>query len=126
MMKQNTTLSPHIQIYSFPIFAVLSILHRISGLVLLKATALIPLLVFFAISCPGLYDTIYDYLQSSWLRYILSIFFLALSFHIFSGIRHILMDLGIGFDLKTATYICWATLFFTIALTIYLTKALLV
>lgn len=92
-------LSPHLQIYRWQLTAVLSILHRLSGIALLGVV-----LEFIA----GLYclsqgvnlHTQYLILLSSWPLQTLNIICLFfLTYHFFNGIRHLFWDIGWGLGL---------------------------
>jgi succinate dehydrogenase / fumarate reductase cytochrome b subunit len=102
-MKDNKNpLSPHIQIYRWHISSLLSITHRIVGVVNLLAL----ILMFFWLLILSLgennYELFLSAINSVFGKFILIGFTWSMSFHIFSGIRHLVWDMGYGFEIKTA------------------------
>ncbi len=96
-------LSPHLQVYRLPITGLMSILHRITG-VLASIGALSLLSVPVAVAAgPVDYDTVHTFLSSITGRVLLWIWMLALSFHLCHGARHLLWDLGFGFQREQLT-----------------------
>ena len=99
--NQNPT-SPHLQIYRWHISSLLSITHRITGVVNLLAL----ILMFFWILTFSFSENNYELLlltiNSFFGKFILIGFTWSMSFHIFSGIRHLVWDMGYGLEIKTA------------------------
>ena len=102
-MKDNQNpISPHLQIYRWHISSLLSITHRIAGVVNLLAL----ILMFFWLLTFSLSESSYELfllaINSFFGKFILIGFTWSMSFHIFSGIRHLVWDMGYGFEIKTA------------------------
>ena len=102
-MKDSTNpISPHLQIYRWHISSLLSITHRIAGMVNLLAL----ILMFFWILTYSLGENSYELfllvINSFFGKFILIGFTWSMSFHILSGIRHLAWDMGYGFEIKTA------------------------
>tara|TARA_B110000438_G_C15390637_1_gene468898 strand:- start:181 stop:567 length:387 start_codon:yes stop_codon:yes gene_type:complete len=102
-MKDNKNpLSPHIQIYRWHISSLLSITHRIVGVVNLLAL----ILMFFWLLILSLgennYELFLSAINSVFGKFILIGFIWSMSFHILSGIRHLIWDFGYGFEIKIA------------------------
>ena len=102
-MKDNQNpISPHLQIYRWHISSLLSITHRIAGVVNLLAL----ILMFFWLLTFSLSESSYELfllaINSFFGKFILIGFTWSMSFHIFSGIRHLAWDMGYGFEIKTA------------------------
>jgi succinate dehydrogenase / fumarate reductase cytochrome b subunit len=102
-MKDNQNpLSPHLQIYRWHISSLLSITHRISGVINLLAL----ILIFFWLLVLSLGESNYELflliINSFFGKFILIGFTWSMSFHLLSGIRHLAWDLGYGFEIKTA------------------------
>ena len=97
MTQRARPLSPHLQIYRKQITSVMSILHRISGIVLsLGAFGLAWWLL--AVARGGeTYAAAAALLASPFGKLVLFGFSLALVYHLLNGIRHLLWDLGWGF-----------------------------
>ena len=102
MNDSKNPLSPHLQIYRWHISSLLSIIHRISGVINLLAL----ILIFFWLLSLSFGESNYELflliINSFFGKFILIGFTWSMSFHIFSGIRHLVWDLGYGFEIKTA------------------------
>ncbi len=82
--------------FRFPPTAIVSILHRISGLLLvLLIPALLYLLQQSLLSAASFTNLQYS-LANPLLRFGLWVLFSALVYHLFAGIRHLIMDYGYG------------------------------
>jgi len=102
-MKDNQNpISPHLQIYRWNISSLLSITHRIVGVVNLLALILMFLwLLTFSLGESN-YELFLTVINSLFGKFILIGFSWSMSFHIFSGLRHLAWDMGYGFEIKTA------------------------
>ena len=102
MNDSNNPLSPHLQIYRWQISSLLSITHRISGVINLLAL----ILIFFWLLGLSFGESNYELflliINSFFGKFILIGFTWSMNFHILSGIRHLAWDLGYGFEIKTA------------------------
>ena len=102
MSDFKNPLSPHLQIYRWHISSLLSITHRISGVINLLAL----ILIFFWLLGLSFDESNYELflliINSFFGKFILIGFTWSMSFHILSGIRHLVWDLGYGFEIKTA------------------------
>ena len=95
-------LSPHLQIYRWHISSLLSIAHRISGIINLVALILIFFWLLFLSFDKSHYELFLLAINSFFGKFILIGFTWSMTFHILSGIRHLAWDLGYGFEIKTA------------------------
>jgi succinate dehydrogenase / fumarate reductase cytochrome b subunit len=101
MPNANRPLSPHLQIYRPQLTAVLSITHRVTGMALALGTLLLVVWLLAAATWPEPYAGVQSFL-GSWVGLLLLFGWSAsLFFHLCSGIRHLVWDLGYGFDLPT-------------------------
>ena len=102
MNDSNNPLSPHLQIYRWHISSLLSITHRISGVINLLSL----ILIFFWLIILSLGENNYELflilINSFFGKFILIGFSWSMCFHILSGIRHLFWDMGYGFEIKTA------------------------
>ena len=118
MNDSKNPLSPHLQIYRWHISSLLSITHRISGIINLLAL----ILIFFWLIILNLGENNYEFflliINSFFGKFILIGFIWSMSFHLLSGIRHLFWDLGYGFEIKTANISGTIVIIFSLALTI--------
>ena len=102
MQKNNNPLSPHLQIYKWQISSLLSITHRIVGVINIFA---IMIICFWSISLllgEDYYQFIQVYLDSIYGKFLIISLCWTFSFHILNEIRHLLWDAGIGYEVRIA------------------------
>ena len=99
-MENNNPLSPHIQIYRWHISSLVSISHRITGVINIVAITIICAWAASLLLGETSYEFTKVFLQSIFGKFILGLTW-SFSFQILSEIRHLIMDLGYGFELKT-------------------------
>ena len=102
MNDSKNPLSPHLQIYRWQISSLVSIFHRITGIINVMGLIIICLwigLLFFGESS---YELINIFFQSYFGKLFVISFVWSYSFHLLSGIRHFIWDLGYGYEIKTA------------------------
>ncbi len=118
-MAANRPLSPHMQIYRPQITSVLSILHRITGLLLcLGAVVLVSWVVAVSLG-PDCHATFSAFIKSLPGRLLVLGLVFALLFHLCNGVRHLVWDMGYGFALDTTTITGWLVVVLTLLGTIY-------
>jgi len=100
-MKNNNPLSPHIQIYRWHISSLVSISHRITGIINIIAITIICFWIASLLLGQTSYEFIRIFLQSILGKFIILSLIWSFSFQILSEIRHLIMDFGYGFELKT-------------------------
>ena len=101
-MENNNPLSPHLQIYKWQISSLLSITHRIVGVINFLAIALICVWTISIIFGQNNYSIINFFLNSGFGKFLTISLCWTFSFHILNELRHLLWDAGYGVDLKTA------------------------
>jgi len=118
MNDSKNPLSPHLQIYRWHISSLVSITHRISGVINLIAL----ILIFFWLVVLSLGQSNYELflliINSFFGKFILIGFTWSMSFHLLSGVRHLIWDLGYGFEIKTANISGIIVVISSLALTI--------
>ena len=117
-MENKTPLSPHIQIYKWHISSLVSISHRITGIINIIAISFICLLVSLLVFGESNYKFINLFLSSLIGKFFILGLTWSFSFQILSEIRHLIMDLGYGFELKTTKITGLLVIFGSIILTI--------
>ena len=117
-MNDKNPLSPHIQIYNWHISSLISISHRITGII----NIIIITLICFWVALLLLGNTNYELIQKFFETYIGKFVIVgtvwSFSFQILSEIRHIFWDLGLGFELKTSHITGLLVIFGSLVLTI--------
>ena len=100
MQNKNNPLSPHLQIYKWQISSLLSIAHRIVGVINILAITLICIWVLSLLLGESNYEITQVFLKSFFGKFIIVFLCWTFSFHILNEIRHLVWDMGYGFDLK--------------------------
>ena len=97
---QNNPLSPHIQIYKWHISSLVSITTRITGIINTIVISLLCLWISSLLLGEETYKSVNYFLSSFIGKFFVIGIIWSFSFQMLSEIRHIIMDLGYGFDLK--------------------------
>ena len=117
-MKSKTPLSPHIQIYRWHISSLVSICHRITGILNILLITIICLWTSLLLLGESNYVVINLLLNSLIGKFIILGITWSFSFQVLSEIRHLIMDFGYGFELKTTKITGLIVIFGSIILTI--------
>ena len=117
-MENKRPLSPHIQIYRWHVSSLVSISHRITGIINIIAITLICLWVSLIFISENNHEMVNLFLSSKIGKFIILGLTWSFSFQILSEIRHLIMDLGYGFELKTTRITGLIVIFGSIILTI--------
>ena len=99
-MENNNPLSPHIQIYRWHVSSLVSISHRITGIVNIVAITIICFWIASLLLGENSYEFTKVFLNSILGKFIILGLTWSFSFQILSEIRHLIMDLGYGFELR--------------------------
>ena len=100
MQEKKNPLSPHLQIYKWQISSLLSITHRIVGVINILAISIICFWSLFLLLGAENYEVINNFLNSLFGKFIAVGLCWTFSFHILNELRHLFWDMGYGFDLK--------------------------
>ena len=117
-MENKSPLSPHIQVYRWQISSLVSISHRITGIINIIAISLICLWISLIFFSESNYETINLLLNSMVGKFTILGITWSFSFQILSEIRHLFMDLGYGFELRTTKISGMIVIFGSVILTI--------
>ena len=117
-MKNNNPLSPHIQIYRWHISSLVSISHRITGIINVIAITIICGWVASLLLGEINYELTKLFLQSNLGKFLILGLTWSFSFQILSEIRHLFMDLGYGFELRTTRITGFVVIFGSFLLTV--------
>src|SRR5690606_33804259 len=96
MATRERPLSPHLQVYKWQITMTMSILHRVSGMILVAGA--------LGLASPVGQLALFG-------------FSLALVYHLLNGIRHLLWDAGFGFEIPEFYATGWTVAVLTVVLT---------
>jgi succinate dehydrogenase / fumarate reductase cytochrome b subunit len=101
-MFEKNPLTPHLQIYKWQISSLLSISHRITGIINIIAVTLICFWIIYLLFGQTNYEIVKLFLRSFFGKFMIVGLCWSFSFHILNEIRHLAWDLGYGFDLRTS------------------------
>ena len=118
-MENKEPLSPHIQIYKWHISSLVSISHRITGIINIIAITLICLIASLLILGESNYKMINFFMSSLLGKFVILGITWSFSFQILSEIRHLIMDLGYGFEIKTTNVTGLIVIFGSLVLTVF-------
>ena len=118
MANLQRPLSPHLQVYKWPLAMAISILHRITGVALAIGAVLLVAVLISVAAGPASYEMMRGYITSSLGQIFLVLWTVALFLHLFNGIRHLVWDAGYGFEKSTTQNSGILVILATIVLTI--------
>jgi|TARA_Y100001970_G_scaffold262841_1_gene347607 succinate dehydrogenase / fumarate reductase cytochrome b subunit len=118
-MKEKNPLSPHIQIYNWHISSLISISHRITGIINIILITLICLWTALLLLGDINYELIQKFFETFFGKFLIMGTVWSFSFQILSEIRHLFWDLGLGFELKTSKITGLLVIFGSFILTIF-------
>ena len=116
----NKPLSPHIQIYRWHVSSLVSITHRITGIINFFVISLIFIWFAFIFFGESNYQIIQTILQTLVGKFIILAITWSFSFQMLSEIRHLIMDMGYGYELQTTRISGLIVIFGSFILTILL------
>ena len=100
-MENKEPLSPHIQIYRWHISSLVSISHRITGIINIITITIICFWASSLLLGENNYEAINSFLNSFIGKFLILGITWSFLFQILSEIRHLIMDLGYGFEIQT-------------------------
>jgi succinate dehydrogenase / fumarate reductase, cytochrome b subunit len=118
MSSRGRPLSPHLSIYRWPITMTLSILHRVTGVMLSLGFIVLAAWLLSAADGADAHSRFAEIMQSAAGRTLLALLSFAFFFHLSNGIRHLVWDLGYGFEIAQANASSWVVIISTLVLTV--------
>jgi len=94
----------------FPIGAIASIGHRVSGVLLLISLPLLAFALERSLNSESAFESLRMAITAPWRGLLLLVLVWALAHHVLAGVRHLLMDIGIGSLLAQARISAWAVI----------------
>ena len=119
-MKNNNPISPHIQIYNWHISSLVSISHRISGVINFLFFIFLSGWILLSLLLGQSYEIFYTFYNTIFGKFFLISIIWSFSFQILSEIRHLFWDFGYGFDLKISNISGLVVIFGSFILTIFI------
>ena len=117
-MENKNPLSPHLQVYNWHISSLVSIATRIIGIINILVITLICIWFASLLLGESNYKIIYIFFQSFFGKFMAIGITWSFSFQILSEIRHLIMDLGYGFEIKTTNITGTLVIIFSFILTV--------
>ena len=117
-MKDKNPLSPHIQIYSWHISSLVSISHRITGIINIFIITLVCCWLAYLLLGSKNYEIIFNFFGTYIGKFLIVGSVWSFSFQALSEIRHLFWDIGLGFELKVANTTGLLVIFGSFILTI--------
>ncbi len=118
MSNSKHPTSPHLQISRLPLTALLSITHRITGVILAFGCVLLVWILAAAAYSANYYNAMLPHLQSWYGQVFMIGFLFALYLHFCNGVRHLIWDAGYGFELETVDLTAKLAIVLAIILTV--------
>ena len=118
MPSGNRPLSPHLQVYRPQLTSILSILHRITGVVIWAGALMMTYWIASATYGPEAFARAQWFL-GSWFGCLVLLGLTGATFyHLANGIRHLAWDIGWGYEMDKLNISGWAVLIFTGVMTV--------
>ena len=117
-MENKNPISPHIQIYSWHISSLVSIGHRITGVINIIILTGITFWIGSLLIGESFYQGIFSFFNSFFGKLFVIGTIWSFTFHSLSELRHLFWDMGYGFELKTANLTGSLVIIFSIILTV--------
>ena len=111
-------LSPHLQVYKWPVSMALSISHRATGIGISVGALLMTWWLVAAASSDSAFAAVQGFLGSWFGVFLLFCWAAALLLHLFQGIRHLVWDAGYGFDDRSYRVTGWGVVALTAVATL--------
>jgi succinate dehydrogenase / fumarate reductase cytochrome b subunit len=99
--NNNRPISPHLQVYKLPITGIISILHRITGVLLSVGLIFFVYIIYAVAGGSNTYAAMQAFMSLWLMQLIYWGFIYALFFHLCHGVRHLIWDAGKSFDRDT-------------------------
>ncbi|MEP6483842.1 MAG: succinate dehydrogenase, cytochrome b556 subunit [Rudaea sp.] len=116
--RTERPMSPHLGIYRWQLTMTLSILHRATGVALSAGTILLCALLISLATGPDSFAAVRGFCASPFGIVVMIGWTWSLFFHLCNGIRHLLWDIGWGFEIPRAYATGWTVVTLSILLTI--------
>lgn len=99
--KDNRPVNLDLNTIKFPITALASISHRVTGVLLFVSSVLLVWSLDASLASEESFNQLVKLLSSTGAKVVLWAFLVIFSYHALAGIRHLIMDMGVGEDFKS-------------------------
>ncbi len=103
-MKKKRPVNLDLWTIKFPLIAIASILHRISGFIIFLLLPLLLWILQLSLDSAAGFAAIGKYLQQPILKFIIWVSTAAMMYHFFAGIRHLMADIGVAETVSSARF----------------------
>ena len=117
MEQRKRPLSPHLQVYRLPLTAVVSVTHRMTGVLLTAGLMLFVVSLAVIQSGASCFNAMQAFIQQPYVEIAIWLMVYALFSHLCHGIRHLIWDMGEGYNKLLMNYYILLELFASVALT---------
>ncbi|OZS44132.1 succinate dehydrogenase cytochrome b556 subunit [Photobacterium sanguinicancri] len=100
-VKKPRPVNLDLQTIRFPLTAIASIVHRVSGVITFVSISILLWLLNMSLSSPEGFASAADIVDSFFVKFVLWGILTALFYHIVVGIRHLMMDMGYFEEMET-------------------------
>ena len=100
-MARSRPLSPHLQVYRLPLPALMSITHRMTGIILSTGTVLVAVYLIALASGPEHFALLQPVIAHPLGQLVLFGYSLALFYHACNGVRHLFWDAVLGLNIAS-------------------------
>ena len=101
MNSSQRPLSPHLQVYKPQLTSLLSITHRLTGLMLSLGLVIFSAWLYCVVKAPDTANQMALFFASGFGQVLLFAWVFAFNYHLCNGIRHLFWDAGKGYDIPT-------------------------
>lgn len=116
--KNSRPISPHLQVYRLPLTGIISITHRMTGVILSVGLIFFVYLLYVILAGPVSYLELQSFMQQWLAKLVYWGFIYALFFHLCHGVRHLVWDAGKSFDRETLNRYAFVELAISLLLTL--------
>ncbi|NKB31693.1 MAG: succinate dehydrogenase, cytochrome b556 subunit [Pseudomonadales bacterium] len=95
-MKDSRPVNLDITTIKFPLAAIASILHRISGIGLFFGVGILLYFLQLSLASEAGFNQVLELFENSLIKLLIWLIMAAVFYHLIAGIKHLLLDAGIG------------------------------
>ncbi|MED5523864.1 succinate dehydrogenase cytochrome b556 subunit [Gallaecimonas pentaromativorans] len=118
MVKKQRPVNLELQTIRFPITAIASILHRVSGVIMFFAVAILMWMLAKSLSSEAGFAAVQSMMSGFFAKFIVWGILTALAYHLVGGIRHLIMDMGYWEELPSGKASASAAFIITVILSV--------